>query len=210
MTWPTHWSTDPPTHPNMGGGDLQIINLQTELNYLDWVNIFKIFSDLTWPNPSTHQTIHPPIGGEFSTDFKSSNRIKSSWFIQVLWNFYWFRGCPQGSGGWVDWGGGGYGYVGVSHACTHAHATMHAHACCKHDKHGCLHGGSHLQFLYMYTYLCVCVCACMQFLYMYTYLCVCAHGCTCVGTPPCPQTSPIHLPPPQSCREPKTPKFNKS
>ena len=31
----------------MGGVSLQIINLQTELNYLDSVNILKIFSVLT-------------------------------------------------------------------------------------------------------------------------------------------------------------------
>ena len=53
------------------------------------------------PNhPPTHQTIHPPIGGGVSTDFKSSNRIKISWFVQVLLNFYWFGGSPR-------WGGGG-------------------------------------------------------------------------------------------------------
>ena len=40
------------------------------MNYLDWVNIFKNFSDLTRPppinmpiHPPTHQTIHPPMGG---------------------------------------------------------------------------------------------------------------------------------------------------
>ena len=35
---PTHWSTDPPNHPHTHpwvGVSLQIINLQTELNYLD-------------------------------------------------------------------------------------------------------------------------------------------------------------------------------
>ena len=61
------------------------------------------------PNhPPTHQTIHPPIGGGVSTDFKSSNRIKISRFIQVLLNFYWFRGHPGGGGGewWIKWGFG--------------------------------------------------------------------------------------------------------
>ena len=68
----------------------------------------------------------------------------------------------------------------------------------KHAKHGCLHVGGHLQFLYMYKCVCVHVhaCACM---------------CMCVGTPPhAPRCPPTHLPPPQSRREPKTPKFNKS
>ena len=31
------------------------------------------------------------------------------------------------------------------HACMHTHMHMHV----KHDKHGCLHGGGHLQLLYM-------------------------------------------------------------
>ena len=90
-------------------------------------------------------------------------------------------------------GGLGWGWVwecGVSHACT----SMHTHACCKHDKHGCLHVGSHLQFLYMYTCLYVCV-----------HVCVCAYVW---GHPHAPRHP--HPPAPQSHREPKTPKFNKS
>ena len=89
---------------------------------------------------------------------------------------------------WMGWGWA-WGYVGVAHVHTHAHAHMHMHV--KHAKHGCLHVGGHLQFLYMYK--CACMCVCM-----------------CVGTPPCPQMPPIHPPSPQSRREPKTPKFNKS
>ena len=49
------------------------------------------------------------------------------------------------------------------HACMHmhdTHACTHTHACCKHDKHGCLHGGGHFQFLYMYTCPCVCMHMC--------------------------------------------------
>ena len=49
-------------------------------------------------NPPNHQTIHPPIGGGVSTDFKCSNRIKISWFVQVLLNFYWFGGPQMGVG----------------------------------------------------------------------------------------------------------------
>ena len=98
----------------------------------------------------------------------------------------------------------GWGWVWVcgevSYACTHAHACMHAHMHMhvKHDKHGCLHVGGHLQFLYMYT------CA-------FKHVHACTWMCMCVGTPPMPpDTLPIHLLPPQSHREPKTPKFNKS
>ena len=50
---------DPPNHPPMGGVSLQIINLQTELNYFDWVKIYSIVSHLTQPHPLTH----PPMGG---------------------------------------------------------------------------------------------------------------------------------------------------
>ena len=45
-------------------------------------------------------------------------------------------------------------------------------------------------------------------------VCMCMHvrACACVGGhPPMPQDAPpTHLPPPQSHREPKTPKFSKS
>ena len=47
--------------------------------------------------------MHPPIGGGFSTDFKSSNRIKISRLVQILLHFYWFRG--GGIGGYLGcWG----------------------------------------------------------------------------------------------------------
>ena len=143
----------------------------------------------------------------------------------MLWNFYWFRGCPRGSGGWVDWCGGGYGCVGVSHACTHAHA------CCKHDKHGCLHGGSHLQFLYMYTYLCVRVhsYACMHMhvvnminmdasmgaavcnFYTCIHICVRVHSCACMhmdvhmcgDIPMLPDIPPSTCPLPRAAGSPK-------
>ena len=131
---PTHWPTHPPNHPHHPwvGVSLQIINLQTELNYLDSVNNFKIFSVFTWPHPlthpPTHQIIHPPMGGEVSTDFKSSNGIEISWLVQVLLNFDWFRGSPPWGMGGV--GGWGWGVVGgcPPHTCTrtrtHARARV--------------------------------------------------------------------------------------
>ena len=160
-----------------------------------------------WPDPihqPTHPPIHtPPMGGKFFRDFKSSNRIEISWLVQVLLNFYWFWGStPWGvADGWMKVGVG-LGVWGVSHAHMNAHACMHMHV--KHDKHakhGYLHVGGHLQFLYMYT--CVCV-------HVHVYTCMCMH----VGTPPMPPDTPrqppTHLPSPQSHRDPKTPKFNKS
>ena len=94
------------------------------------------------------------MGEGVSIDFKSSNRIKLSSSVQVLLSFCWFWGCPPWrNGGWVNWDGGWCGCMGGAtcmHACTHMHV--------KHDKHGCLHGGSHLQLLYMYTCACMHVC----------------------------------------------------
>ena len=113
----------------------------------------------------THQTIYPAMGDEFSTDFKSSNRIELSWLVQVLLNFLLIPGVPPRW--WV--GGLGWGWVWVCgdapstmhmlacmhmHACTHTHTHRHV----KNDKHGCLHVSGHLQFLYIYTCACVHVC----------------------------------------------------
>ena len=147
------------------------------------------------------------MGGEFFTDFKSLNGIEISWLVQAFSNFYWFQeSTPLGGGRWVDGvrvGMGVWGEVPCTNACTHMHMHTHTHTHMhvehdKHAKHGCLHVSSHLQFLYMYTCVCMCVCACT---------CMCVH----VGTPSMPpDTPPTHLPPPQSHREPKTPKFNKS
>ena len=51
-------------HPPMGGGVSTIINLQTELNYLDYVKIYQIVRDLTWPTdwPTNHPHTHPWVG----------------------------------------------------------------------------------------------------------------------------------------------------
>ena len=48
--------------------------------------------------------------------------------------------------GWVGWLGGGVGLGGVTpmHMCTHTCMPV------KHDKHGWLHGGGHLQFPNMF------------------------------------------------------------
>ena len=89
----------------------------------------------------THQTIHPPMGGEISTDFKSSNEIEiliclSFFAFLLIWATY--------SSGGGDRGGG---YLGVW-GCHHMHAHTHAHV--KHANKHDTHVGSHLQFLHMY------------------------------------------------------------
>ena len=129
------------------------------------------------------------MGGEFSTDSKSLNEIEISQLVQVLLRFYDLGGTPPG--GWV--GGGGIGWGHPPHTCTRTH-TLHV----KHDKNGCLHGGSHLQFPNMFI-LAFCACTCM---------------CTCLGTPPMPPDAPQPICPLSraagSHREPKSPKVYKS
>ena len=142
-------------------------------------------------HPCTYQTIHPLMCGGVSTDFTSSKRIKLSWLVEVLLNFYWFQGSPRRLG-WMDWGRCGCQCVGGT-PCRHAYACMYMHV--KHDKHGYLHEGGHLQFLYM----CMCACACM---YVHVHM--------SVDTPHAPRCTPIICSLPKSRREAKTPKFNKS
>ena len=135
------------------------------------------------------------MGGRVSTDFKWNwNILICSSVIEFLL----ILGVLPFGWDWVDGGGGvcvrGPPMHAYMHAHTHVHTHTHTHMHVKHDKHGCLHVGDHLQFLYMYT------CACMH-----------AHACACVwGHPYVTRHPPTHPPPPQSHRDPKTPKFNKS
>ena len=88
---------------------------------------------------------------------------------------------PVGVADWWMGVGVGMGVGGCPmHAHMHMHMCAHTHACthmhvkhAKHAKHGCLHVGSHLQFLYMYK------CACVH-----------VHACVCGGTPPMPPDAP--------------------
>ena len=145
------------------------------------------------------------MGGEFFTDFKSSNRIEISWLVQALSNFYWFWGSTPGrvADGCIGVGVS-MGVCGVSHAHTHAHACTHACTCML-NMLIMLNMDASMSAAIWNFYTCIHVCMCM-----------CMHVCACVweGTPShaprCPWHPPTHLPPPQSRREPKTAKFNKS
>ena len=102
----------------------------------------------------------------------------------------------QPPGGW-QMGGCGLGWAWVWGGCpmhghTHAHACTHMHVKhAAHAKHGCLHVGGHLQFLYMYKCVCVHVHACT---------CVCVY----VGTPPMhPDAPPSTCPLPKATGSPK-------
>ena len=130
------WPTDPPIHPPIHlskGGSVSTNHKSSnriKLSRLDQILLkflwFHIFQPTNPPiHPPTHQKKHPPMGGELSTDSKSSNIIEISWFVQVLSRFYWFRGVPP-------WGvgGGGVGWVQPhTRAHTHMHACTHTHAC---------------------------------------------------------------------------------
>ena len=166
---------------------------------------------MTWSHPSTHptthppthQTTHPPMGGEFFTDFKSSNGIEISWLVQALSNFYWFWGCTP-LGGW-QMGGWEWGWVWVCGGMSHAH--MHTHAC-THTRTCIL---NMLIMLNMDASMLAAICN--FYTCIHVRMCVCVHVHVWGDTPPCPQIlpdTPHPLPPPQSRREPKTAKFNKS
>ena len=138
------------------------------------------------------------MGGEVSTDFKSSNRIEIFQLVQVLLNFEWFRRCPLwGVGGWVD--GGGRWWEGASYphahtcACTHVHTRAYDIIGNPRDFPKS-NGGGHLHEITMFT--------------MHACVCMRMHVHMCGGHPP---TSPHpHPPTPKSCRKPKTPKFDNS
>ena len=108
-------------------------------------------------------------------------------------------------GGW-QMGGYGWGWAWVCggcpmHACMHAHTRMHARTCML-NMLNMLNMDASMSAAICNFYTCINVCVCV---------CMCACACAHVwGYPPCPQMPPIHLPPPQSRREPEIPKFNKS
>ena len=129
------------------------------------------------------------------TELKYLDKLKCYRILSDSWG-----PPPWGGGGWVDGGGGWHGCVGrcLMHAHTHTHAHTHACTCML----NMLNMDASMSAAICNFYTCINVRVCM---------CVCARACGCVwGHPPCPQMPPTHLPPPQSCREPKTPKFNKS
>ena len=150
-----------------------------------------------WPDPThqptqppTHQTIHPPMGGEFSTNFKSSNRIEISWLVQVLSNFNWFWWSPLGGGRWVDGGADGVGVCRMSHACKHAHACTSTHT------RTCM-----LNMINMDASMSVAICNFYTCIHVHACMCVsvCVHVHACGDTPHAPR----HPHPPAPSPEPQ-------
>ena len=115
---------------------------------------------------------------------ESSNRIKLSWLVPRVIEF-WCFGLPMalGGGGWVDEGRGWLG--GAPHTCENACTHTHTHArTCMRGKHdnfmqmaapiGGIHGNS---------------------LWCHVHMCAHACMCTCVEGTPSPPPTPIHAPP---------------
>ena len=113
----------------MGGVSLQILNLQTELNYLDSVNIFKIFSVLTWPHPSTHPPtkLYTTYGWGSLHRFQIFKQNLNTSISSSVIEFWLISGVPPGF--WMRVGVGGWGGGGERVPPTHVHMHMHAHIC---------------------------------------------------------------------------------
>ena len=195
----THWPTQPPTHTPIQRWECvhKSSSNRIELSRLDKVLLkflwFHIFQP-TNPPPTHQKNTHPWVGESpqipnLQTESKYLNSFK---FYCIL------EGYPPGGwvGGWVGGGGVGWGHP-HTHVHKHAHARTCTHTCMhvKHGKHGCLHGGSHLQFPNMFI-LAFHACACMH-----------VHVHMSRDTPHALRCPPTHLPPPQIHREPKSPKF---
>ena len=142
------------------------------------------------------------MGGEVSTDFKSSNRIEISRLVQVLLNFEWFRGSPPGGGGVGGWGWGVVrGCIPPTCTCTRMHARSRARTHVWHHREfpGIPPMGAAICMkLSCFPHVCACVhvraCACM---------------CTCVGCTPQPPPNP-HPPTPPTPRAAGSPKHQNS
>ena len=161
---------------------------------------------MTWPHPSTHPPTHPnqPNHTPMWGSLHRFQIFKRNWNISISSSaieFWLIPGVPPGGwGGWVDVGGGWW--EGAPHtsahacACTHAHARAHTYDIIGNSQ-GFPQWGRPFAWNYHVYHARVCgACTCM---------------CTCVWGTPQPPPTPIHPPPnPQSRREPKTPKFNKS
>ena len=139
------------------------------------------------------------MGGEFFTDFKSSNGIEISWLVQALSNFYWFWGSTP-LGGW-RMGTWGWGWVWVCGGCpmhthmhTHAHTRTHTRTCML-NMLTMLNMDASMSAAICNFYTCIHVC-----------MCVCVRACACAwvwGHPPMPPDAPDTPHPPAPSPEPQ-------
>ena len=174
-----------------------MINLQTELNYLDSVNNFSIFSVLTWPthqptHPTTHAPNHTPTHGWGS--LHRFQIFKRNWNISISSSaieFWLIQGVPPLGGGGV--GGCGWGVVRgcPPHTCT----RTHTHACTR----TCIwHHREFPGIPPMGAAICMKL-SCLPCTHVRACTCVCVRACARVcGAPP------NHPPPPYT--NPPTPR----
>ena len=157
---------------------------------------------MTWSHPSTHPPIHPP-----TNEWGSLHRFqifKQNWNILITSSaieFWLIPGVPLGvaGGGWIVIGGG--------ERVPPTHMQMHACGVCAwaYD----IIGNSQVfpqwgwPFAWNYHVYHACMCMCV-------HVHVCACMCMCVGAPQPPPPQSTHPHHPQSSREPRSPKFNKS
>ena len=154
---------------------------------------------MTWPHPSMHPTTHPPTKPHTHPWVGNSSQISNlQTELKYLDKLKCYRILSDSGvhppGGWQmrGWGWGlAWVYGGVS--CMHAH--MHARTCML----NMLNMDASMSAAICNFYTCINVRVCMY-----------VHVCVCGDTPHAPRCPSTHLPPPQSRREPKTPKFNKS
>ena len=134
------------------------------------------------------------MGGEVSTDFKSSNRIEISQLVQVLLNFELIPGVPHPRG----WGGGWMGVRGgdripPTHMHTHAHVRTRTHAHATYDIIGNPWDFPKIQweqpFAWNYHVYHACMCVRVR-------ACVRMRVHVCGGHPPTTPHPPIHPAPP--------------
>ena len=166
-----------------------------------------------WPDP-THQPTQPPTHPPNHTPthgwgiFHRFQIFKRNWNILIsssVIEFLLILGVHPPGGvadGWIGVGVGMGMWGGVP--CTHTCTRMHTHTCML----------NMLIMLNIDASMLAAICNFYTCIHVRMCMCVHAHACACVGGhPPCPQIppdTPHPLPPPQSRREPKTAKFNKS
>ena len=208
MTWPhplTHPSTQPPTHPHPPiGGSVSTNHKSSNRIELSWFS--QQFLNFYWFDliPPIKPPTHPPPNYTPTPGWGSLYRFqifKQNWNILISSSaieFWLILGSPQGGGGVGGWACGVVmGCPPHTCTCTHAHACAHVYDIIG-NSHGFPHGGGHLHEIIMFTTH-TCACMCVH---------ACVYMCTCVGGTPNHSTPTPH--PPQSCREPETPKFNNS
>ena len=81
LTPPINPPTQPSIHPPMGGGASTDVESSNRIEISRLGQGYSIFSDLTWPHPSTHPTTHTPTHGWGS--LHRCRIFKQNWNISI-------------------------------------------------------------------------------------------------------------------------------